>query len=223
MANLFSGEIDLSNEKNLDLSEIPNEELPNDLKDLDRLSEDHYQHMLQLEEDMGQSDNLGQWREIETDLSMLENLKATNPNYPLGREWKINCQHCVPTYEMRQRGFDVTAKPLMYDLDYLAIEPFDAWKNPEVYTTKDDGMKDIEETMKNWGDGARAQIVVYWEYGGGGHTFIAEQRDGVTYFIDPQNGLENVSDYFEDVKPNCTQFCRIDNLQPSQWILDCCE
>lgn len=45
-----------------------------------------------------------------------ENIMATNPNYNLGLSFQLNCQKCVPTYEMRMRGFDVVARPT-YDLN----------------------------------------------------------------------------------------------------------
>ena len=34
-----------------------------------------------------------------------ENVMATNPNYNLGIAYQQNCQRCVPTYEMRMRGY----------------------------------------------------------------------------------------------------------------------
>lgn len=44
--------------------------------------------------------------------------EATNPNYNPGEvnEWYINCQRCVPTYEMLRRGLDVT-----YTVNYASV------------------------------------------------------------------------------------------------------
>lgn len=77
--------------------------------------------------------------------------------------------------------------------------------------------------MNEWGDGSRAQVVVLWEVGDGGHTFIAEQRDGKTYFTDPQTGESDVSWYFDNVKDNCTLYCRIDDAKTSKKITECCK
>ena len=79
--------------------------------------------------------------------------------------------------------------------------------------------------MSLWGDGARAQIVVIWDDGFGvnGHTFVAEQRDGHTYYYDPQTDTEDAASYFEDVIHGRTRFCRIDNLNTSNYINDCYE
>lgn len=166
------------------------------------------------------------WKHIETEHNRFEDLRDTNPNYTKGREWQVNCQRCVPTYEMRRRGFDVTAKPAPPEASkHLAYHPFDAWKNPDVKHCKGSGISDIQDAMKKWGDGARAQVVVYWKGGCGGHTFIAERVNGETHFIDPQTGKEGmgVEKYFDHVIEDRTQFCRIDDKEASTYILDCCK
>ena len=48
---------------------------------------------------------------VEEQQEFSEELKKCNPNFELGNQWKINCQRCVPTYEMRRRGYNVTASP----------------------------------------------------------------------------------------------------------------
>ena len=150
-------------------------------------------------------------------------LEGTNPNYHLGPEWQVNCQRCVPAYEMRRRGLEVTAYPSTYGSNHLSHYPFDVWKNPDVRTSYSDGKSDIEQAMALWGDGARAQIVVVWDdgFGTSGHTFMAEQKAGRTVFFDPQTNNQDVSKYFKDVIPGKTRFCRIDNLETSSRISEC--
>lgn len=149
----------------------------------------------------------------------------TNPNYELGTEWKINCQRCIPALEMRRRGYDVVAKPRVdaFDRNDLAYDPFSVWKDPEVINCSDDGLSDIEKYMESWGDGARAQIVVTWKSTNSGHTFTAERINGKTVFCDPQNGSMDVSEYFKNVEPGSVQLCRIDNLEVTDKINECCE
>jgi hypothetical protein len=172
---------------------------------------------------LNKADNVGNWSEIPADTSFKESLDAANPNYELGDEWQINCQRCVPTYEMRARGYDVTAQPCVDDNDYLSYHPYDVWESPDVMNASGNGLSDIQSAMSNWGDGSRAQVCVQWEYGDGGHTFMAEQRNGKTYFFDPQTGDTDVSWYFNEVHPGSTSFCRTDQLMPSNRILDCCK
>lgn len=148
-------------------------------------------------------------------------LKHNNPNYDCDNinEWFVNCQRCVPTYEMQRRGQDVTAQPCVGD-DYIATNPFSVWQDPEIICCSDVGNEEIEATMQEWGDGARAQIVVLWTPFNG-HTFIAEQIDGRTQYIDPQSGNADYTEWTDSALPGFTQFCRIDNLQTSSSINEC--
>lgn len=149
-------------------------------------------------------------------------LTETNPHYNDAPQWRNNCQRCVPTLEMRRRGSEVTARPSTYGSEHLSYHPFDVWQNASIMHTQGSGLEQIQNTMSSWGDGSRAQVVVYWDSPhGGGHTFIAEQRNGETIFSDPQTGRVGVSSYFNRVRPNTTQFCRIDNLQFSNYIEEC--
>ncbi len=150
-------------------------------------------------------------------------LSGANPNYESGPAWQNNCQRCVPTYELRRRGAEVTARPSTYGSDHLSHHPFDVWEKANVISCQGSGLNDIQNTLSSWGDGARAQLVVVWNdgFGTNGHTFIAEQRNGTTHFFDPQNGEMDAVSYFDDVMVGETQFCRIDNLRTSNYINEC--
>ena len=150
-------------------------------------------------------------------------LTGTNPNFEQSPVYRDNCQRCVPTCELRRRGVEAEVYPSSHGSDHLSYHPFDVWKDAQVFTADGSGIETIQERMRLWGDSARAQVVVFWDHGFGtdGHTFMAEQRNGETFFFDPQTGKENVADYFEDVIPNTTQFCRIDDLQTTDYIQDC--
>lgn len=164
------------------------------------------------------------WTRILESHDINSDLHKSNPNYKEGFEWQINCQRCVPTYEMRRRGYNVTALPAnKYSSDYLSYYPFNVWKNAEVKTCLGTGCEQIKDTMQEWGDGSRAQIVVTWNNTNSGHTFIAEQVYGKTQFIDPQTGESDVSYYFDSVADGKTKFCRIDNIEVSSKIIDCCK
>ena len=105
--------------------------------------------------------------------------ETTNPNYNPAEvnKWYINCQRCVPTYEMLRRGLDVTALPCDGEYDYLASHPFSIWENANIISCTGHGKDEIESVMNSWGEGARAQIIVMWTHTAG-HTFLAEQRGG---------------------------------------------
>ena len=115
---------------------------------------------------------------------------------------------------------NVTTLPCESDYDYLSSEPFSVWNNPSVIQCRGNDLSEIEATMRKWGDGARAQVIVMWTETQG-HTFIAEQRDGVTHYIDPQSGNENYVDWIDSAILGRTQFCRIDNLETTDLIRNC--
>lgn len=167
------------------------------------------------------------WRLLTEHVPMEQTLRIINPNYGKGKPWSDNCQRCGPAYEMRRRGFDVIAQPVSiseyYNPTSLMHRPFDVWESPSVIHCRGNDRSEIEAKMREWGDGARAQIAVKWKNVPSGHIFIAEQKNGVTVFVDPQNGKTHVNDYFNRIDLGSTEFCRIDNLQPSKRILECCK
>lgn len=163
------------------------------------------------------------WPPIREQGSLEKELKACNPNFDKGREWKLNCQRCVPAFEMRRRGYDVTAMPRYPDdRSGLSQSPFAMWKNPEVFRCEGNGLEDICRNMRQWGDGARAEIAVIWKKTNSGHVFCAEQVDGKTRFYDPQTGETDVTKYFKNVEPGTVQICRVDRLDVTENIKKCC-
>ena len=164
-----------------------------------------------------------------------QDLAASNPNFPQGMEWQFNCQRCVAAYELRRRGYDVTAlpRPMVGNKpDYSDELPNRLSKNgwPHMFdgpvlesckaSTGERTRGKVEELMSSWGDGSRAIVRVQFtkKNGGGGHVFIAEQRGGRTYFIDPQSDDMDCSRYFSKVNRLETYCMRVDNKQATDLI-----
>lgn len=169
--------------------------------------------------------------------SMEMDLLATNPNYSTvdpDSPWNNNCQRCVSAYEARRRGYDVEAQPLPKGNDPLPImlHP-QGW--PSVYkggqlidcsaNSGTAAAMNVENMMESWGDNCRAIVRVRWkpEAGGGGHVFIAERTNGITRFVDPQNGSTDASSYFQFAKGSDLFCMRIDNLDFTDRIHQCCQ
>lgn len=169
-----------------------------------------------------------------------------NPEYDPGEEkyvYRINCQRCVPTAEARLRGYDVEALPsLSTDRHadeqtrklYEGLEPYSAeWLFPtfkDAQPIRYRKREDIEKQMKEWGDGARAQIVCKWSgRNSGAHTFMAVQENGKTVFIDPQSAKQDCSSHFDGIMTRGTKamkynkFARIDNLHMNDRMKLCCK
>ncbi len=160
------------------------------------------------------------WRRQQHFLSSDENVRATNPNFSSGLMLQINCQKCVPTYEMRMRGYDVQARPT-FDLDNDSFaqdwdKVFDNAKFESGFAGS--GKADVIRLMKSFGDGARGEVVVVWKTGES-HVFVAENRNGDIHFLDPQSGELDVEYYFDNVKNDLTKLLRMDNLEPNEKII----
>lgn len=152
-----------------------------------------------------------------------EDLAAVNPNFLTGtREYSMNCQRCVATWEMRKRGYRVTVLPATTP-DELARNWASIFSNMKLIRcrTKNE-IAEIKRQMKQWGDGARAEIYVRWKNRSIGHVFVAEQKDGKTYFYDPQSADKAVGKYFSDCIKGFTTYTRIDTLKVTDLILKCC-
>ena len=133
-------------------------------------------------------------------------LSGTNPNYDKAREYQINCQRCVPTYEMRRRGYDVEALG-NYDKrlsSLINIRKMWGVKNDEIfrnYRKNESGELEnlniayFKEYLKNIENGERHQIGWLWR-GESGHTILVERKGGILKFIDPQtNKVRNFKEF----------------------------
>ena len=123
---------------------------------------------------------------------------------------------------MRRRGYNVTAKPIKGN-HYLQRHPEEAWINPEIRETTENGLNDIKRTLKEWQDGARAEVSVRWKNNANGHVFVAEVGDKEVHFYDVQSGKEFSNEIFDYVQEGRTKFWRIDNIEPSDRGITACE
>ena len=168
------------------------------------------------------------FKEIEGEHTAEADISATNPNYRSGSEWQINCQRCVPTYEMRRRGYDVEALPYKTANDKAFTQWTKIFKNAkwDSSVASNRGAKtqqNIVDKMVEYGDGARAEIYCVWKGASSAHVFAVENVGGKVRFVDPQTGSVNCESYFTQMMPSKTMMCRIDQLEPSDLITDCCK
>lgn len=158
-----------------------------------------------------------------------EALAVSNPHYREGKEWQQNCQRCVYAYEMQRRGYDVEAKPRIFDgsdrLPYMYDQ--NGWlavmENAQpVDLPSRSTIRVMAEKMAEWGDGSRAIVKVSWKGRHCGHVFIAEQVKGGTTFVDPQTGhYVDIHSYMDQAIKGQTKLVRIDNLKTTSLIEKC--
>lgn len=139
-----------------------------------------------------------------------KSLAAVNPHFSEGYKWQNNCQRCVVAWELRQRGYDVTAMPFAahdgIGYDGTACWQLDGtdWFNDSelrlLTGTKVAFEKSVKEEFDKWGDGSRAIVRVGWDsnHGDGGHLFSARREGDKIVYEDPQVG--SVLDIVETLK-----------------------
>lgn len=170
-------------------------------------------------------------------------IETVNPNYGMTRTelhkrslrddaYTSNCQRCVPTWEATRRGYAVTALPYDGKASGADLSRFEESSSmfkggfaKRVYPLRSSRLSyksSVEALLKKWGDGARAEISIFWN-DGGGHVFAAEQVNGKTVYFDPQDHRADASRYFQDeikgkskrsrMLRNLQYVLRIDNLE----------
>lgn len=165
--------------------------------------------------------------------TMGDAMLSSNPKYNGDyREYSHNCQRVVVAYEARRRGYDVSALPT-YEGDTLGRVVYQdnkngisrgRWmgafrdakpvnvsatgKNPEQKV-----MNNIDAQMKNYGEGSRGVVQIFYK-GGGGHVFNVERKNGKTQYIEAQTGrVKNFSETLKNMKTGRVALVRTDNLK----------
>ena len=156
----------------------------------------------------------------------IEDLWLTNPDFdPYNTETSDNCQRCILAYVARRRGFDVEAQRI-YNLmnDSLAVNY--GWKKVfegdkgfiPIFSITDrnitgTGVKNnIIDAVKKSDNGAIFVVDVEWkDIPGTGHVFIAENHNGETVFLDPQNPAGLEESLWERILPRGTRLFRVDD------------
>lgn len=141
----------------------------------------------------------------------LADKNSANPFFHFGKEWKVNCATCSPTYALREMGFNIIAKgnPTKEgNLNYWISQQhsFDVWKNvdgskPQPLNTyqwmqrkkynqmtPERYVEYINEATRNEGTYI---ITLAWEGNNGGHaTIIKRLKNGKVVYIEPQHYLK---------------------------------
>lgn len=163
-------------------------------------------------------------------------LSGANPNYDpympkdlkgKKEDYTTNCTNAVVAYEMRKRGYDVTACSTGEN-KRLKRKAFTAWKGRIPAKTTDSGLEDILRYMDGADDGTRIEITVNFPddpfFGRiPGHAFVAEKKNGETVFLDPQRNQTIKENFFDRVKKDGTMFMRIDDLEISDRGVSACK
>jgi hypothetical protein len=160
---------------------------------------------------------------------------ATNPKWTSEeRGYKTNCVRAVHAYELRRRGYDVTASPKPAINDY-SQNPFifkQGWKDADGNDLDSSVLKvrrnakrgtltdnTAELIVGNYPEASRGWVNFDWQGGGAGHIVNWEIQNGKAVFIDPQNGVIDgeVLGYLPRAKD--ITVVRLDDKTPQAWVL----
>ena len=163
-----------------------------------------------------------------------QDLAAVNPAYMnMNTNTKNNCMLCTTTYEMRRRGYDVTAQLDSQGYNFNDLKrwfPKAKIEKTDRYDENGRPLKQqqyIQKTLNNLvkqGDGARGNMMVLFRNGSGAHSIFYEVQNGKVIFKDGQTGMvmsNKMSLLTATMSPevflsNTTvnSYARLDNVKP---------
>lgn len=125
-------------------------------------------------------------------------LQKVNPNHSYEySEYSENCQRCVVAYELRRRGYDVTALPTYQGDTVPQVTPhgngrwqmaFRGAKSVKVGSKSPaTAQANLEAKMRSYGSGSRGVVHIP------GHVFNVENVGGKIRYVEAQTGKKYTS------------------------------
>lgn len=162
-----------------------------------------------------------------------EDMALVNPKYESNKElYDENCAKCSLTYDLRRRGYDVTAASEKNTDGSVGLRMSDiaaCYKGADIqyvsdikekYNVSGDvyGLtKYLERELTSYGEGARGNLALAWT-SGGGHSIVWEVENGRAVFRDCQTNQKiDIDDYMS--YSNNFNWIRTDNLVPTEEIM----
>lgn len=164
-----------------------------------------------------------------SDLSQEEDQERVNPEY---KNWdentKNNCVMCSVTYDMRRRGYDVTAKTSLKGVNSKEVTE-SVYKNAKtnyidnrkitnynmIRVTSEQSklmLNKLGFELKNQPNGSRGMVSVGWNNTMSGHCLNYEVDNDEVYIVDAQSNERYTIDKFP-AEVNEVSYCRTDNLK----------
>lgn len=158
-------------------------------------------------------------------MSGIEDLKMVNPGFHnLQDNSKNNCMLCTTTYDLRRRGYDVTANKAA--VGYTNNDLRRWYPNVEIKRVLyQDSLKErfthknliasTKQALISQGEGARGNIMVRWQQTFGGHSMAYEITGGNLVILDAQANkvYRNPDSILKRVMS--VEYARLDNVKPN--------
>ena len=165
--------------------------------------------------------HLNQLPKLDKPMSPENSMKVTNPGFP--EEGKtLNCCFCTTAMALREKGYDVQAQTT--DHAWYSDRYFERTFGIEKQTRMNAKTpKDIVNTLESNGPGAYGNLGTTWKMGGGHSIFWKNDENGKTHIYDGQSGeeydLADNSKLMRSLIPSQTDYCRLDNVEPTEYAL----
>ena len=147
-----------------------------------------------------------------------EDLKHVNPGYKnFQPNTKSNCMLCTTTYDIRRRGYDVTAQKAAVGYSDDDIKKW--YKNAKIKQVQSTGpaslIRNTKQELVAQGEGARGNLMVQWSGANSGHSMAYEVHDGKVVIYDAQSNevIKNPDKVLS--MSRAASYVRLDNLQPN--------
>lgn len=160
-------------------------------------------------------------KKTNTKYTEVQDMEFVNPDFKKGKEYQINCAFCTMTYDLRRRGYDVTAEA-NYNSEGKGLNYWNTTTNlyngefdlvnthydPSDYKTK---VKEVEKDLMKYDNGSYGYFCLSWT-NGGGHAVIWEKTNDQIVLRDCQtNEVLQLEDYMKLAKN--VRYFRSDNLE----------
>lgn len=158
-----------------------------------------------------------------------EDMRAVNPNRSKGKQYEQNDANCALAYDMRRRGFDVTAKGTN---EPAGPEAFSEWYRDCKFTEieqdsnakGDYGSYAVSKVLSDLGqqpNGSYGMLYISWA-DGGGHAVTWAIENNKLVFRDCQSGKTiDLSTMANDI--SYMQYARTDNLKLTDKAMEAVE
>lgn len=168
-----------------------------------------------------------------SEMTKKEDMYMVNPQFAnFDRNTKNNCMLCTTAYDMRQRGYEVSAKKSVSG--YQMEDALSWYKNAKLETSvalnKKPGFKTsakaafgmnrgvtdkvVSDLLKQ-GEGARGNLMMVWDKFGSGHSVVYEVENGRVVLRDCQSNRVYKNPNALLGKSLAASYVRLDNREPN--------
>ena len=151
-----------------------------------------------------------------------EYVKEINPGYP-DSDRINNCALCTTAMIMKEKGYDVQARPS--DHGWYEGDIFNSMFGVKPEKMKVKKADELVNKLKEQGDGAYGSLGIVWAGYLGGHSIFWKNEAGKVHIYDGQSGEEydikspQNSRLLNSIEIRETTFCRFDNAEPTDYAL----